>query len=214
MKPVRVLIADDHVLMRSGLRMLLARIEGVEVVAEACDGRQAADLAAALAPDIALLDVDMPGGDGVEAVTQIARRSPATRVVMLTMHDDPDCVTRALRAGANGYLLKSASPAELELALRAALSGTLHLSPAVSLGIVERHVRADTAAEDPLAALTPRQREILKRVSEGQNTKRIAAELGVSGKTVEAHRTQLMARLGVRDVPTLVRLALRAGLVS
>lgn len=211
---IRLLVADDHALVRSGLRMLLAQIPGVEVVAEAGDGRQAADLAAALRPDIALLDVDMPGCDGIEATTLIARGAPATRVVILTMHVEPDFVARALRAGASGYLLKTAPPAELEFALRAALSGGMHLSPEVSRAIVDRHVRADEAKEDPLAALTARQREILKLISEGRNTKRIAADLGLSGKTVEAHRAQMMTRLGVRDVPSLVRLAMRAGLVQ
>jgi DNA-binding NarL/FixJ family response regulator len=200
--------------MRSGLRMLLTQLPGVEVAGEAGDGRQAADLAATLRPDIAFLDVDMPGCDGIEATALIAKCAPATRVVILTMHVEPDFVARALRAGACGYLLKTSSPAELEFAMRAALSGGMHMSPEVSRGVVDRHVRADGGDANPLAALTARQREILKLIAEGRNTKRIAADLGLSGKTVEAHRAQMMTRLGVRDVPSLVRLAMRAGLVQ
>lgn len=213
MAAIRVLLADDHALMRSGLRMLLAQIPGVEVAGEAGDGRQAVDLADSLRPDVAFLDVDMPGCDGIEATELIAQRAPATRVVMLTMHVEPDFVARALRAGASGYLLKTASPAELEFAMRAALSGGMHMSPEVSRAVVDRHVLPEAGARDPLAALTARQREILKLISEGRNTKGIAADLGLSGKTVEAHRAQMMTRLGVRDVPSLVRLAMRAGLV-
>lgn len=214
MSPIRILLADDHALVRSGLRMLLAQIPGVEVAGEAGDGLQAVELAASLRPDVAFLDVDMPGCDGIEATALIAQRAPATRVVILTMHVEPDFVARALRAGASGYLLKTSSTAELEFALRAALSGGVHMSPEISRGVVDHHVRAEPGAADPLAALTARQREILKLISEGRNTKRIAADLGLSGKTVEAHRAQMMTRLGVRDVPSLVRLAMRAGLVQ
>lgn len=213
MQAIRVLLADDHSLMRSGLKLLLARLPGVEIVAEAKDGREASAVAESLRPDIVFMDVDMPGCDGIEAAALIAQRSPATRVIILSMIDEPGYVARALRAGVSGYLLKDCTASDLEYAMRAALGGGLHMSPSVSRGVVDKHVRADGGPRSALDPLTPRQREILKLISEGRNTKWIAGSLGLSGKTVEAHRAQLMSRLGVRDVPSLVRLAMRAGLV-
>jgi two-component system, NarL family, response regulator LiaR len=214
MPPVRILLADDHALVRAGVRLLLSHVEGARIVAEAHDGHQAVDLAALHRPDVAFVDVEMPGFDGIEAARRIREASPDTRVVMLSMHGDGEFVSRALRAGATGYVMKDVTPQELELALRSVLAGGIHLSSRASREMVERHVHPDRPAEDPLERLTPRQREVLRLIAEGQNTKRIAASLAVSAKTVETHRAQLMERLGMRDIPSLVRLAVRTGLVE
>ena len=213
MKPIRVVLADDHGLVRGGMRALLESIENVQVVAESGDGHEALELIGRHLPDIALLDIGMPGLSGLEVLRRVAAVSPKTRVVMLSMHGDPLYVSQALRAGAAGYLIKGASVEELPLAIRAVLAGQTYLTPRVSRAVVEGFLR-DPQATDPLAGLTGRQREILQMMAEGKSTREIAAALKVSIKTVETHRARLMETLGIRDVAGLVRLAVRAGLVA
>ena len=211
--PLRVLLADDHALVRAGLRKLLESIPGVEVVAEAGDGREALALVASKKPDLALLDITMPGLNGLEATEHIGREHPGTRVILLSMHASEEHVLQALRAGAAGYLPKDAALEELELAINAARKGETYLSPAVSRHVSD-YVRRTGAEATPRETLTPRQREILQLIAEGHSTKRIAGTLGVSVKTVETHRSQLMEKLDIHDVAGLVRYAIRIGLVS
>ena len=213
MKPIRVLLADDHTLVLAGIRGLLTRLADVEVVGEAADGREALRLAEALRPDIVLLDIAMPGMNGLEVAQRLADADPAIRVVILSMHASEEYVLRTLRAGAAGYLLKDSAVAELELAIRAVARGETYLSPPVSKRVVDEYVMRTGGTPDPLAALTPRQREILQLVAEGHTSKDIAQRLGLSYRTVETHRNQLMKRLGVTDLTGLVRFAVRSGLV-
>jgi DNA-binding NarL/FixJ family response regulator len=213
MKPIRVLIADDHTLVRAGIRSLLQSIPGVEVVAESGDGREALEIIARDHPDVALLDIGMPGLSGLEVARRATAASPRTRVLILSMHADATYVTQALRAGASGYLLKGASVEELPLALKAVMRGETYLTPKVSRSIVDGYLRDTGHSADPLAGLTGRQREILQLVAEGKSTKEIARILDISVKTVETHRGRLMERLDIHDVAGLVRFAVRAGLI-
>lgn len=214
MKPIRVLLADDHTLVRAGIRGLLANLPGVEVVGEAGDGQEAVRLVEALRPDVVLLDIGMPALNGLEAAARIAKFDATIRVVILSMHMSEEYVLQALRAGAAGYLLKGSAVAELEVAVRAVARGETYLSPAVSKRVVDDYVSRTGGATDPLAALTPRQREILQLVAEGHTNKEIAQRLGLSYRTVESHRNQLMKRLDVHDLTALVRFAVRVGLVA
>jgi DNA-binding NarL/FixJ family response regulator len=211
-KKYKVLLADDHTLMRAGLRALLDTINGFEVVAEACDGDEALDLLRRHEPDVALMDIDMKRMSGLEAMASAKREFPKLHVIMLSMHAEKQYVMQALRDGASGYLLKDAATVELELALSAVVKGDVYLSTGVSKQVVEGFVRQ--AAVDPVATLTPRQREILTLVAQGHNTKEIAFRLGRSTKTVEAHRAELMERLDIHDIPGLVRFTIRAGLIK
>jgi DNA-binding NarL/FixJ family response regulator len=213
---IRVVLADDHALVRAGLRALLERIDGVTVVAEAADGRAALAAIEEHKPDVALVDIAMPELNGLEVVGRVVRSSPRTRVVIVTMHAGEAFVAQALRAGVAGYLLKDAAADELGLMLRAVGRGETYLSPAVSRQVVDGYLaRAGAEAPpQPLDVLTPRQREILQLVAEGKSTKEIAQLLDLSVKTVENHRAQLMDRLDIRDVAGLVRYAIRVGLVS
>jgi DNA-binding NarL/FixJ family response regulator len=215
MSGTRVLLADDHTLVRAGLRSLLESIPGVEVVAETGDGREALELIGTERPDVALLDIGMPSLNGLEVAKRAAKESPRTRLVMLSMHADASYVRQALRAGASGYLLKGAAVSELPLALQAVMRGETYLTPKVSQEVVQGFLRDGSANDtDPLAGLTERQREILQLIAEGKTTKEIAFDLEVSAKTVETHRARMMERLGIHDVPGLVRFAIRAGIVS
>ena len=214
MTPIRVALVDDHTLVRQGIRALLDRIEGVLVVAEAGGGREALDLIEAIRPDVALMDITMPGLNGIETTIEIRKRSPATRVLILSVHSTGDFVAQALRAGASGYLMKDATPMELEYALRAVVRGETFLSPRVSGELVDRFVRTADVGQSPLELLTPRQRQILRLIAEGHSTKQIASLLTVSVKTVESHRALLMERLGIHDVAGLTLFAVRAGLVA
>ncbi|MFN7087228.1 MAG: response regulator [Burkholderiales bacterium] len=213
MKAVRILLADDHTIVRAGIRSLLESPGKYEVVAEASNGHEALELARALRPDIVLMDIAMPGVNGLEATATLTRELPDTRVIILSMHAGEDFVRQALRAGAAAYLLKESATQELDLAIAAVMAGNAYLSPTVSRQVVAGYV-GNTPDGKAAAALTPRQREVLKLVAEGKSTKEIAHLLGVSGKTVETHRAQLMERLGIRDVAGLVRYAIRTGLVG
>lgn len=214
MTPVRVLLADDHVLVRAGIRALLEGLEGVVVVAEAGNGGEVLELARKHRPDIVLLDISMPGIGGLEASAQLRQELPEVRVVMLSMHANEEYVLQALRAGAVGYMLKDSATAELELALQAVMQGETYLSPPISKQVVEGYVQR-VGAEQPAADhLTPRQRQVLQLIAEGLSTKEIAYRLELSVKTVETHRAQLMERLQIRDIAGLVKYAIRNGLVS
>jgi DNA-binding NarL/FixJ family response regulator len=214
MKPVRVLLADDHALLRAGLRELLRKLPEVEVVAEAGDGREAIALVEATTPNLVLLDVAMKGMTGLEAAARIAKDFPGVKVIMLSMYADEEYVLRALRVGACGYLVKDAATEELADGIRAVLRGETYLSAAVSRRAVGSYLEHVEGGSSPLERLTPRQREVLQLIAEGKNTKEIAFILQVSVKTVETHRAQLMDRLGIHDVAGLVRCALRLGLIT
>ncbi len=214
MKPVRVLLADDHTLVRAGLRKLLESLPDIEVVGEASDGLELLELAARMQPHVILMDIAMPGLNGLEATGRITKAWPEMRVLILSMHQNAEYIRQALRQGAVAYLLKDSAPMELELALKAVLNGETYLSPAVSKGVVSDYVQRLRSEEQPADALTPRQREVLQLIAEGQSTKEIARRLDLSVKTVETHRTQLMKHLDIHEVAGLVRYALRAGLVT
>jgi len=214
MSPIRVLLAEDHTLVRAGIRALLEGLAGVQVVAEAGDGREALQLVAAHQPDLVLMDIAMAGLNGLEATGRIVKEFPHVRVIILSMHANEEYVLQALRAGAAGYLLKDAGTAELELAVRAAARGEIYLSPAVSRHVIADYMRRAGSELTLLDQLTPRQREILQLIAEGRTTREIANILQVSVKTVETHRAQLMERLDIHDVAGLVRFAIRVGLVN
>ena len=213
-KQIRVLLADDHTLVRAGLRGLLQRVAGVEVVGEAEDGHEALRQFADLHPDVVLLDIGMPGLNGLDAAAQLIRLDPRARVLILSMHTAEEYVLRALRAGCAGYLLKRSAVTELEIAVRAVARGDTYLSPTVSKQLVDEYVGRTGGSADPLDALTPRQREILQLVAEGNTSKEIAERLQLSLKTVEAHRAQILDRLHLDDVTGLVRFAVRVGLIT
>jgi DNA-binding NarL/FixJ family response regulator len=213
-KPFRVILADDHTLVRAGIRALLEKLPEVEVVAEANNGREVLSLVKLHRPDVVLMDIAMPGLNGLEATARIAKEFPQVRVIILSMHDNEEYYWRALKAGAAGYLLKKAATAELETALRRVVDGEIYLSREISKRLVKKFP-LDGIAErkSPLEQLTGRQREILQLIAEGQNTKEIADILKLSPKTVEYHRMKLMNCLNVYDIPGLVRFALRSGLI-
>ena len=214
MSPIRILLADDHTLVRAGIRSLLESIDDVEVVAEAEEGREALELIAKHRPDVALLDIGMPGLNGLEVAKRTPQASPETRIIILSMHADAAYVKKALRAGVAGYLLKGASVVELPLALQAVMRGESYLTPKISRQVVEGFLRDTDAEPGPLSGLTTRQREILQLIAEGRSMKEIAGILDISIKTVETHRLRLMERLDIHDVSGLVRFAIRAGLIS
>lgn len=209
---IRVLLADDHTLVRAGIRALLAGMTEVEVVGEAADGEAALQMALRLQPDIILMDIAMKGMNGLQSTTRLRESLPAARVIILSMHATGDYLQQALRAGAAGYLLKDAATLELQLALAAVARGDTYLSPSVSAQIVEGFLQQDKPAGN--TALTPRQSEILRLIAAGQSTKEIAFALKLSGKTVDTHRAQLMERLGIHEVAGLVRYAIRTGLID
>ncbi|MBI5444556.1 MAG: response regulator transcription factor [Deltaproteobacteria bacterium] len=214
MKPVRVLLADDHGLLRAGLRLLLQSMDGFEVVGEAADGREAIGLTQKLHPDVVMRDIMMPELNGLDATARIVTSSPGTNVVIVSMSASEESVLAALRAGAVGYLLKNVPPVELELALRAASRGQSYLCSGVSKYLVDRAVSRSRLAENSWELLTPRQREVLQLVAEGRTSKEIARRLDITVRTAETHRTQLMEALDIHDVAGLVRYAVRKGLIS
>lgn len=214
MEKTRIVIADDHTLVRAGLKILLSTLPGVEVVAEANDGREAIELVDCLQPDVVLMDIAMKPVNGLDAAARIKAKHPAVRILILSMHANEEYVLQALRAGASGYLLKDAATAELEIALGAVARGETYLSPPVSRAVVDGYVNRTAAERTEDGVLTPRQRQILEFIAKGLATKEIAFELDLSVKTVETHRSMLMERLGIRDVAGLTRYAIRQGLVS
>jgi DNA-binding NarL/FixJ family response regulator len=212
--PVRVLLADDHPLVCDGLRALLAHQRDVEVVGAVSDGRDALRSAAALLPDIVIMDIAMPGLNGIDAAERICSERPVTRVIMLSMYDSAEHVFRAMRAGATGYLLKESVGREVVDAMRAVLAGKRYLSRRISsLPALQERLEA-AGAVSPLDSLSAREREILQLVVEGKPSVEIAADLGLSPKTVETYRSRLMQKLGLGDLPALVKFALQHGLTS
>jgi DNA-binding NarL/FixJ family response regulator len=211
---IRVVLADDHALVRAGIRALLEKLPGIEVVGEADNGREALELIKKNAPNLILLDISMAGLGGLEVLPRIVKDFPAIKVLILSGHANEEYVIRALRSGAAGYMLKDAASAELQLAIDSVTQDKTYLSPSISRTVIDSYLERVGGPFSPLEQLTPRQREILQLIGEGKNTKEIAGMLDISVKTVEAHRLQLMARLNIHDLPGLVRYAIRSGLVS
>lgn len=211
---IRILLADDHELVRDGIRSLLEKMPGVEVVGEASNGREAIELVRSKSPSLVLMDIAMPVLDGIETLSRITKRFPRIKVVMLSAYGTENYVSRAFRSGASGYMLKYAATDELEMVIRVVAQGKTYVSPSISRIIVNNYLERPGGGLSPLEQLTGRQREILHLIAEGKNTKEIASALEVSVKTVESHRLQLMARLDIHDVAGLVRYAIRNGLVE
>jgi DNA-binding NarL/FixJ family response regulator len=213
-KPIRVLLADDHTLVRNGIRALLERVPEVQIVAEASDGREALRLIEGHQPDVALIDIAMPKLHGLEVALRVAKDFPKVRVIILSMYAGEEYVWQALRSGATGYLLKSANTIDLEQAIKVVARGETYFSPPMTKQVIMDYEQRTDGKATLLERLTPRQREVLQLIAEGQTTKAIAQMLNVSVKTVETHRAQLMERLGIHDVAGLVRYAIRVGLVN
>jgi DNA-binding NarL/FixJ family response regulator len=213
-QPVRVILADDHTLVRAGIRALLDKFPGVQVVGEAGDGREVLNLVRLHLPEVVLMDISMPGLNGLEATARIARDFANVRVIILSMHNNEQYYWRALKAGAAGYMLKKAATAELETALQRVMRGEVFLCREITAQLRKKFPAQPIASrKSPLEQLTDRQREILQLIAEGQNTKEIGIILKISPKTVEYHRKKLMDRLNEHDIPGLVRFALRMGLL-
>ncbi len=216
MATLKVLLVEDHTLMRQGIKELLGREPDITVVGEVGDGSQALLLAERLRPDVVLMDLSLPGVDGIEATRQIHERCPTVRVLVLSMHQGKAYVSHALRAGASGYVLKQSTAAELALALRAVAAGNTFLSPAIAQILIDDFAQRPGIPEyddDLLSELAPREREVLRLIATGFSNRQIAAQLHVSVKTVEAHRRNVMRKLGVSDRTGLVERAIRGGLV-
>lgn len=215
--PVRVMLVDDHTLVREGIRHVLAGTPGVEVVAEAGDGETALRLAAETRPDLVVLDLSLPGAGGLEVTASLRELLPDVKVLILSVHDHPEYVLGAVRAGAQGYLRKDTSPAELREGIRAVARGESYFSPPVARHLTAA-VRGDVETggdpEQRLGRLTPREREVLAGVAAGETSRAMAARLGLSPRTVESYREGLTRKLGIRTVAGLVRFAIDAGLVK
>ena len=216
MRKIRVLLADDHQLMRSGIRLMLERETDLSVVGEANDGREAVALAKSLRPDVVVMDIGMANLNGIEAAQQMTGDSPEIAIVMLSMHSDESYVLRALKAGARGYLLKDSAEADLIKAVHAVAGGKSFFSPAVSKVLLDDYVRKlrRSGTEDAYDLLTPREREVLQLIAEGKSNKDIANLLNLSVYTVESHRSNLMEKLNVRGLPELILYAVRKGIIS
>jgi two-component system response regulator NreC len=213
--PVRIVIADDHTIMRNGLRLILERQSEFSVVGEASDGREAIALAQDLAPDVVILDIAMPSLNGIEAAARITADHPRTAVLILSMHSDESYVLRALRAGARGYLLKDSADSDLVSAVRALCAGKAFFSPAVSRVLADDYVRQirQRGLEDPYDSLTARERELVQLVAELKSTKEIANLLNLSPHTVDTHRANLMSKLNLHSIPELILYAVRKGII-
>jgi DNA-binding NarL/FixJ family response regulator len=211
--PTRVLLVDDHALVRAGIRALIEGKKGIEVIAETGDGHEALRLIDEMHPDLVLLDLTMPALSGFGVLEHITKQYPDTRVIILTVHDGTEYTMRALRAGASGYVPKSAASNELEEAIVTVMQGGTYVSGEMSKKSLIQYAKANTQ-QDLLASLTGRQLEILKLIAEGHSTKDIARKLNISVKTVESHRAKLTERLGIHDVAGLVRFAIRTGLIE
>lgn len=211
----RIILADDHQLLRAGLRSLLAKERDLEVVAEAADGREAVALVTQHHPDLAILDIGMPNLNGIDAARQIRDVAPATKIIALSMHASPQFVGRMLEAGASGYLLKDSAYEELIQAIKTVLLGQVYLSRDITGVVVDDYVRRRSASSQvEIVQLTPREREIAQMIAEGRSTKEIAALLHVSVKTVETHRQHIMTKLKIDSVAELTKYAIREGLTE
>lgn len=216
MRKIRIVLADDHKLMRIGLRVLLEQQPDLTVVGEASDGREAVALVASQRPNVLVMDIGMPSLNGIEAAAQITQSNPEAAIVMLSMHSDESYVLRALKAGAKGYLLKDSAEADLIRAVHAVAEGKSFFSPAVSKVLLDDYVRKlkRSGTEDPYDLLTPREREVLQLVAEGKSNKEVAQLLNLSVYTVETHRSNIMEKLNLHGVPELILYAVRKGIIS
>ena len=208
--PIRVVLADDHTLVRQGLRSLLER-EGIQVVGEAQDGHELLQLAGKHSPDVAVIDIGMPLLNGLDAARELKRAAPKTKAILLTRHNEDEYLIEALRAGAKGYLLKNQAASDLVHAIHLVCRGQIYLSPGMSTVVVGAYL---SKAELPVDPITSREREVLQLVAEGKSTKDIASLLGISVKTADSHRSRLMRKLDIHEVASLVRYAVRKGLVQ
>jgi DNA-binding NarL/FixJ family response regulator len=213
---IRVFIADDHAVVRDGLRLILDAQEDITVVGEAADGRQAVDKASKLKPDIVLMDIAMPGLNGIEATQQILEILPAVKVIILSMHSSTEHVSRALKAGALGYLLKESAGKDVVNAVKTVYSGRRYLCRQISESLISEYIDLKETASDrsPLARLSPREREVLQLITEGKTTKEIALRVHLSPKTIETYKTRMMAKLKIKDIPGLVKFAIQHGITS
>lgn len=208
--PTRIILADDHVIVRQGIKSLLER-EGMQVVAEASDGREAISYVESLSPDVVVMDIGMPMLNGMEAARELARCCPKVKPILLTQHDEPQYVSAALKAGVKGYVLKSQISGDLVQAIHQVLRGQVYLSPGISGSVMAAYKSKTEIATDPL---TSRERQVLQLIAEGKSTKDVAALLGVSVKTAESHRSRLMQKLDIHETASLVRYAVKHGLVQ
>jgi len=212
---VKIILADDHRIMREGLRALLEKEAGIEVIAEADNGRTTVELSRELAPDIVVIDIGMPDLNGIDATRQIVSESPAVKVIALSMHSDRKFVREMLSAGASGYLLKDSAFEELGTALSTVINNQTYLSPKIADTVVKDYLgKIETKESKPSPALTKREREVLQLIAEGKTTKDIASQLYVSIKTIETHRKQIMDKVGLNSVAELTKYAIREGLTS
>lgn len=217
MNPIRVLLADDHALFRAGLRAIFQSMHGIDVVAEAENGRDALRLIGEDRPDVVIMDISMAELSGMEALRRISKEYPLVRVIMLSMHSSTQYVLESIEAGAAGYLLKDSALSELEEALRTVARGEMYLGPSLTRSVIDAYrnrANGRAAGNRLLEVLTSRQREVLQLIAEGHSTKEIASKLDMSVKTAEVHRTQLMKRLDIHDVAGLVRFAVACGLIT
>lgn len=212
--PISILLADDHQLMREGLRLLLAQQPDMTIVGEAADGLAACDACERCDPDVVVMDINMPVLNGVDATRRISRRCRRSRVIALSVHSDQNYVLEMLRAGASGYLLKNCAVEELAGAIRTVVSGRYYLSPAITGSVLEDFLKDQGEVKTNLGLLTQREREVLQMISEGHTTREIAELLHISAKTVETHRMRLMKKLGLQSVAELTKFALREGLTT
>jgi DNA-binding NarL/FixJ family response regulator len=212
--PIRVLVADDHAIVRTGIRHVLESEPGFEVVGEAASGAQAIERTASLLPDVVVLDISMPGESGLRVAEELRRQAPDTRVLILSMHDNTEYALESVRAGAHGYLLKDTAATELRGAIRAVRQGESYFSPAIASRLSAVLRGGLDASHDQLAHLTARERQVLAGIAEGRTNREIATRLGISHRTVETHRESLMRKLGIRTVAGLTRAALEAGLIG
>ena len=209
----RILIADDHAIVRDGVRALLTAAGDFDVVGEASNGQEAIELAVSLEPDLVLMDIAMPGLGGLEATLEIRRRLPRVRIVVLSQYGEPEYVRRFLKAGVSGYVLKRAAGAELVAAIRAVLRGGLVLDPDVARGAMQESGTIDSEVPDAYETLTDREKQILKLVADGHSNKEVADLLGISVKTAMSHREHLMTKLAVHNRTELIRFAIRSGVI-
>jgi DNA-binding NarL/FixJ family response regulator len=216
MRKIRILLADDHQLMRSGIRLMLERESDLTVVGEAADGREAVSLAKTLKPDVVVMDIGMPNLNGIEAAHQMTQENPEMAIVIVSMHADESYVLRALKAGARGYLLKDSAEADLIKAVHVVYGGKSFFSPAVSKVLLDDYVRKlkRSGTDDAYDLLTPREREILQLIAEGKSNKDIANLLNLSVYTIESHRSNLMEKLNLRGLPELILYAVRRGIIA
>ena len=213
---IKVFIADDHAMVREGLRLILEAERDISVIGEAADGRQAVRLIQRLAPDVIIMDIAMPILNGIEATEQILNSKTFTRIIILSMHASKEHIFRALEAGAKGYLLKESAGKEMVKAIRAVYAGNRFLSDRISQTVIEDyiHQRIADSEESPIKRLSPREREVLQLVVEGKSSAEIASNLFLSPKTVETYRSRLMHKLGIKDLPGLVKFAIQHGMTS